>query len=131
MIPLPVCSDTPTSLEFATNDHLTTTMYIEGSEITYTCTHNTTIMQTVSCQGTGDWETPTIECPSECDDVPVDLEFATNDHLTTTMYIEGSEITYTCTHNTTIMQTVSCDGTGNWESPTIQCPSSEFQNLIF
>ena len=61
-----------------------------------------------------------------CSDIPTNLEFASNDHVTTTMYIEGDEIVYTCTHNTTIMESVSCDGTGNWESPTIQCPSCEF-----
>ena len=56
--------------------------------------------------------------------MPQIVEYATNTFSTTQSYTEGDVITYTCTNNNTIMVDISCDGAGNWETPSdLECPA--------
>ena len=54
------------------------------------------------------------------------IEFSMNYYISTNTYIEGDIVTYTCENNSTITDDITCDGMGNWELPSLDCPSGEF-----
>ena len=56
--------------------------------------------------------------------MPQIIEYATNNFTTMQSYTEGDAVTYTCNNNITIMIEITCDGAGNWETPTgFECPA--------
>ena len=58
-----------------------------------------------------------------CDDAPLTVEHTSDTYDTTVTYIEGDMVTYTCSYNTTITDVITCNGAGNWETPSIDCPA--------
>ena len=56
--------------------------------------------------------------------MPNTVEYADND-FDGSNYTESGIVTYTCQHNTSITQEISCDESGMWETATLECPSCE------
>ena len=58
--------------------------------------------------------------------IPEAIEYAGHDYDSTAMYEEGDIITYTCTHDTSMTDNITCLASGMWSISTLKCPSCRF-----
>ena len=151
----PVCAMTPETVEYAENNYWNTTKYLEGDEITYTCLHDPYLTTTVTCDENGNWDDPdNFHCPASrfifyssklhtynvyfwllifitgCSDPPIGVQYSDSDYAIGRMYIENNTITYTCVNDDSLMETLTCNGDGDWDVPALHCPSSNDSNIV-
>ena len=60
---------------------------------------------------------------------PESIEYADNNYVTTDMYEEGDIITYTCTHDTSRTDNITCLASGMWSISNLRCFSGKFFTL--
>ena len=64
-----------------------------------------------------------------CTGVPQSIADASTDHIYGDPYFEGDVVTYTCTLNSSISTTTSCQSDGSWASASLTCPEGKALNL--
>ena len=60
---------------------------------------------------------------------PESIEYADNNYVSTDMYEEGDNITYTCIHDTSLTSDITCDASGMWSTSSLKCPSCKFSPI--
>ncbi|WAR04395.1 CSMD3-like protein, partial [Mya arenaria] len=113
------CADVPEVPNSAIEGGLLT-QYIGGDSVTIVCNPGYTIFgaSVVSCQATGQWQTPPVcykDCPS--------LDDPTSGTVTVTGYSFDDTATYTCDNDYDIVGSAlrTCAITGQWSISAASC----------